>query len=109
MPPTAHRPQALTLVGPQPIEPKPWLPLPLTPCFSPQAMDKLTLNDASVVVKRENSEALGPGFRWGWGSGLDEAGRGFRWGWGSGLDEAGRWFRWGRGSGLDEAGAGVQG
>ncbi|GLI68873.1 hypothetical protein VaNZ11_013419 [Volvox africanus] len=29
------------------------------------AMDKLLLNDASVVVKRENSEALGPGFRCG--------------------------------------------
>lgn len=27
------------------------------------AVDKLTLNDASVVAKRENSEALGPGFR----------------------------------------------
>ncbi|GFR41154.1 hypothetical protein Agub_g1818, partial [Astrephomene gubernaculifera] len=29
------------------------------------AMDKLLLNDASVVVKRENSDALGPGFRCG--------------------------------------------
>ncbi len=28
-----------------------------------QAMDRLLLNDASVVVRRENSEALGPGFR----------------------------------------------
>jgi hypothetical protein len=28
-----------------------------------QAIEKLTLNDASVVVKKENSEALGPGFR----------------------------------------------
>ncbi|GAX75362.1 hypothetical protein CEUSTIGMA_g2806.t1 [Chlamydomonas eustigma] len=28
-----------------------------------KAVDKLTLNDASVVVKKENSEALGPGFR----------------------------------------------
>jgi hypothetical protein len=28
-----------------------------------QAVEKLTLNDASVVVKKENSEALGPGFR----------------------------------------------
>ena len=28
-----------------------------------QAIDKLTLNDASVTVKKENSEALGPGFR----------------------------------------------
>eukprot|EP00798_Chlamydomonas_sp_ICE-L_P021245 gene21245-28161_t len=29
------------------------------------AMDKLLLNDASVVVKKETSEALGPGFRCG--------------------------------------------
>lgn len=29
------------------------------------AMDKLTLNDASVTVKKENSVALGPGFRCG--------------------------------------------
>ncbi|KAG2442751.1 hypothetical protein HXX76_002832 [Chlamydomonas incerta] len=29
------------------------------------AMDKLLLNDASVVVRRENSDALGPGFRCG--------------------------------------------
>lgn len=29
------------------------------------AMDKLLLNDSSVVVKRENSDALGPGFRCG--------------------------------------------
>lgn len=28
-------------------------------------MERLALNDASVSVKRENSDALGPGFRWG--------------------------------------------
>lgn len=28
-----------------------------------QAVDKLALNDASVAVTKENSEALGPGFR----------------------------------------------
>jgi hypothetical protein len=28
-----------------------------------QAVDRLALNDASVVVRKENSEALGPGFR----------------------------------------------
>lgn len=27
------------------------------------AIDRLMLSDASVVVKRENSDALGPGFR----------------------------------------------
>jgi translation factor GUF1, mitochondrial len=29
------------------------------------AMDKLTLNDASVTVRKETSAALGPGFRCG--------------------------------------------
>lgn len=29
------------------------------------AIDKLTLNDASVVARRENSDALGAGFRCG--------------------------------------------
>ena len=29
------------------------------------AMDKLTLNDASVTVRKESSAALGPGFRCG--------------------------------------------
>jgi translation elongation factor EF-4 len=28
-----------------------------------QAMERLTLNDASVVVQRENSDSLGAGFR----------------------------------------------
>jgi hypothetical protein len=35
-------------------------------------MERLTLNDASVVVKRENSDALGAGFRCGFLGGLGD-------------------------------------
>lgn len=34
------------------------------------AIERLTLNDASVTVKKESSDALGAGFRWAGGAGL---------------------------------------